>query len=362
MRISKQQWVFDLLRRRIVRGEYGQVLPGAPHLAEELGVSLVTVYGALQQLCRAGTAAQGSNGRIVLPSREKTALKAVILLPAGVFSFNKWFAAIRESALEYGCELRHVSFLYCDDQSVFRTLKEDDFDILFIHSFGWFAANPLLMCRLRPIADKVVTLFHDATKLGFRMLDGYGPEAMIPLMNHLLERGCRRIDFFSHVKHPRLKTAELYLRPRKAFGHVHIFTSGTEQSLIEQAYRHAKHLLAEGAFRRADAVYCQHSDLALALGRALRENGRRIPEDISLVSFGSPENAAMQNPSLTVVGNPPLRSLTDAVFRHYLGIDPQPGRLKFTGDTAGTAPEDLIVSGDSVRGGQTENKKTKETT
>ena len=70
----------------------------------------------------------------------------------------------------------------------------------------------------------------------------------------------------------------------------------------------------------------------------------------------------MQNPSLTVVGNPPLRSLTDAVFRHYLGIDPQPGRLKFTGDTAGTAPEDLIVSGDSVRGGQTENKKTKETT
>lgn len=39
----------------------------------------------------------------------------------------------------------------------------------------------------------------------------------------------------------------------------------------------------------------------------------------------------------------------DAVFRHYLGIEPQPGRLKFIGDAAGTAPDDLIVSGDSVR-------------
>ncbi len=349
MRISKQQWVVDLLRRRITRGEYGSLLPGAPHLAEELGVSLVTVYGALRQLCRAGITVRGNNGRIMLSSGKRSALKAVILLPAGVFSFNKWFAAIRESAREYGCELCHVSFLYCDDQSVFRTLQENDFDILFIHSFGWFAANPLLMNRLRPIADKVITLFHDATKQGFRMLDGYGPDAMIPLMDHLLERGCRRIDFFSHVKHPRLKTAERYLRPRKAFGHVHLFTGDTEHSLAELAYHHAKRLLAEGAFRKTDAVYCQHCDLALALGRALRESGRRIPEDVSLVSFGSPEIAAMQNPPLTVVGNPPLRRLTDAVFRHYLGIEPQPGRLKFIGDAAGTAPDDLIVSGDSVR-------------
>ena len=74
MRISKQQWVVDLLRRRITRGEYGSLLPGAPHLAEELGVSLVTVYGALRQLCRAGITVRGNNGCIMLSSGKRSAL------------------------------------------------------------------------------------------------------------------------------------------------------------------------------------------------------------------------------------------------------------------------------------------------
>ncbi|MDA1359078.1 LacI family DNA-binding transcriptional regulator [Glycomyces luteolus] len=51
----------------------------------------------------------------------------------------------------------------------------------------------------------------------------------------------------------------------------------------------------------ATAVFCANDDTAIGLSRALREAGRRVPEDVSLVGFDDIPAAAYLSPPLTTV-------------------------------------------------------------
>jgi DNA-binding LacI/PurR family transcriptional regulator len=49
------------------------------------------------------------------------------------------------------------------------------------------------------------------------------------------------------------------------------------------------------------AILCGNDDLALGALRALREAGRRVPEDVSVVGFDDIPQSAFYSPSLTTV-------------------------------------------------------------
>ncbi len=355
MRISKAKWIYDILVNRLRRGVYSSYLPGVPALAKEFGVSRMTVNSALKMLKTTDLVTALENGRLIpagMDSGQKT-LRVVELQPSGVYPFDRWSRAIRESAANFGCSLRVVTFQYIDDPEVFSTINQDDFDVIFIHSYQNLVSMPLAAARIREIADKVVSLFHDDTKNNIRLLDGYEEKAMIPLIDHMLESGCRKIGLLcnSHAKRKggRAEVAEKHLKKNGAFGGKVFIDTPPVNHTANVVYDRMKSMLEDGAFAGCDGVICGNVSMAAGLSLALRERGVQIPGDVSLASFGSPEVAMMQNPPLTVVNTPDPRPLVDEILKQYLGQSETPERLKFIGEVPENDPESILLLGKSVK-------------
>src|SRR6202043_1375125 len=75
-----------------------------------------------------------------------------------------------------------------------------------------------------------------------------------------------------------------------------------ESSSPQLGYEVTRKLLATGeAFT---ALFAFNDISAIGAIRALREAGRRVPEDVSVVGFDDIQSAAFQNPALTTVRQP----------------------------------------------------------
>jgi DNA-binding LacI/PurR family transcriptional regulator len=75
-----------------------------------------------------------------------------------------------------------------------------------------------------------------------------------------------------------------------------------ESSSPELGYQVTRKLLAAG--ERFTALFAFNDISAIGAIRALREAGRRVPEDVSVVGFDDIQSAAFQNPGLTTVRQP----------------------------------------------------------
>jgi DNA-binding LacI/PurR family transcriptional regulator len=75
-----------------------------------------------------------------------------------------------------------------------------------------------------------------------------------------------------------------------------------ESSSPELGYEVTKRLLASGEY--FTAMFAFNDISAIGAVRALREAGRRVPEDVSVVGFDDIQSAAFQNPGLTTVRQP----------------------------------------------------------
>lgn len=75
-----------------------------------------------------------------------------------------------------------------------------------------------------------------------------------------------------------------------------------ESSSPELGYQVTKGLLATG--EPFTALFAFNDISAIGAIRALREAGRRVPEDVSVVGFDDIQSAAFQNPGLTTVRQP----------------------------------------------------------
>jgi LacI family transcriptional regulator len=85
----------------------------------------------------------------------------------------------------------------------------------------------------------------------------------------------------------------------------------------EPGYFATQRLLASNA--EFTALFAFNDVSAIGAVRALREAGRRVPQDVSVVGFDDVQSAAFQNPSLTTVRQP-LRTMGmlagEAIVRH----------------------------------------------
>ncbi len=75
-----------------------------------------------------------------------------------------------------------------------------------------------------------------------------------------------------------------------------------ESSSPELGYQVARQLLASG--EEFTAIFAFNDISAIGAIQALREAGKRIPEDVSVVGFDDIQSAAFQNPGLTTVKQP----------------------------------------------------------
>ena len=353
MRISKAKHIADTLTRRIKRGSYSSYLPGAPALAKEFGVTPVTIYNTLDILKKSGTVIQQKNGRSVPVSTcEKHQLRITYLASSGVYPFDRWISAVRDCSIKFGCDFKSVTWQFPDDPIVFNTLNSDDFDIIFVHSYSSLITHPLLEARLHEISDKVVSLFYDDTANNVRMLDGYESEAMKVLVKYLKRNNCGQVGFFhSGTPHSdqRVNIAAKLLKKDGLLGDIHNAELQSDMHSAQAAAISMAELLKNGAYKNDKVIFCGSVDIAIGVSLALRESGKKIPEDVSLVSFGNPELAALQNPPLTVISTPDPHYQVEKILKQYLGISDDPERLKFTGTIPHDDEESIIYKGKSVK-------------
>ncbi|HTP08994.1 MAG TPA: substrate-binding domain-containing protein, partial [Anaerolineae bacterium] len=99
-------------------------------------------------------------------------------------------------------------------------------------------------------------------------------------------------------------------------------------------YRAMQQLLA----RRPDAVFAASDMMAIGAMRALREAGRRVPEDVAVVGFDDLPQAARTEPPLTTVRQPVYRlgaMAVDSVLDLLEHHDSSPRRI--------VLPTELVV-------------------
>lgn len=112
---------------------------------------------------------------------------------------------------------------------------------------------------------------------------------------------------------------------------------------MPHAYDVLNDVIARGELD-ADALFCLTTPIARAALRCFHEHAIRVPEDISVVSWGETEEARMAIPSLTTVDMPDPAPMIRQIFGHYLGSHPQPDRLLYR-----SAASDVIRPGESVK-------------
>jgi len=348
MGTAKYQQTAELLQRRIERGDYcSSSLPGAPKLAQELGLSYMTIRQAMQHLVESGAMARATNGRLVIPGdpAEAPRLKVAFIHP-GDNCENKWYRAISGGAKRYGCSYRDIPFLFSDDQVIFDAL-DGDFDLIF---FQIMPISPILLGKLIRHRDRVVSLFTDLTEYGIRRFDGLTCDAVGPLIAHLHERGCRSIDYFdtASTPHPRQAVWEKTLRKLKCRGNAYRHPVFPPKPCSTHTREILSGLIREGRLDGTDALFCNSMPAARGAIRALADHGIRVPEDMALASFGGPEDAQLNTPSITIVNTPNLNPLMDRIYEHYLGIRPDPKRLHYQIELSDVTPDEVILHGESV--------------
>jgi LacI family transcriptional regulator len=110
----------------------------------------------------------------------------------------------------------------------------------------------------------------------------------------------------------------------------------------EEGYRVTRILLARS--RPFTALFAFNDVSAIGAMRALRESGRRVPEDVSVVGFDDIQSAAFQYPGLTTVRQP-LRKMGEFAAETVL--------RRIAGPNARTYPKQITVTPELVVRGTT---------
>jgi len=115
---------------------------------------------------------------------------------------------------------------------------------------------------------------------------------------HLLDRGARRVLFIGDLRQPEMALRHAgYLQAHRARG---VAPAGAP---AQHAADDAPALVAQAlqAQPRADAVFAASDLLALCAMQTLRQQGRRVPEDVLVAGYDNTALAAQLHPPLTSV-------------------------------------------------------------
>jgi len=115
-----------------------------------------------------------------------------------------------------------------------------------------------------------------------------------------------------------------------------------ESSSPELGYQVARQLLNSG--EKFTALFAFNDISAIGTIQALREAGKRVPEDVSVVGFDDIQSAAFQNPGLTTVRQP-LREMGKLAAETLLSRINNPQKADY--------PKEIVVEPDLIVRGST---------
>src|SRR5688572_16147593 len=135
-------------------------------------------------------------------------------------------------------------------------------------------------------------------------------------LDHLVAHGHERIAFIAGALEDvegdsgdRLRAYQAGLRELGLKPHPHLLAYGYHT--YESGYEAMQHILKSGA--KFTAVVASNDESAMGAMQALKEAGRKIPEDVAIIGFDDRPEAAAQVPPLTSVHVPLYKSGYQAV-------------------------------------------------
>ncbi len=140
-------------------------------------------------------------------------------------------------------------------------------------------------------------------------LDEYS--GIVMAVQHLQERGYKRIGFIGEkLTGNRLTIFKQALKFQGLEFNPSLSASGSERA-EEGGYLRMKELLQLP--QPPDAVFCSYDQMAIGAIHAIREAGKRVPEDVAILGFDDTTSSAYVEGGITTVANPYEDMLSIAV-------------------------------------------------
>lgn len=311
----------------------GAQLPSTKALSEQLGVSLVTVHRALQELVAAGVLRRGQGRGTFVHERYNERRDAATGTRLGIVfhgecsladSFHgQLFEGVRQEATDRGIDL--VLLRFGEDW------RRECSGYLYVNPLpGQLDQPPRFMTRSRSSGSQqepVVVLGARFDRPGVGWIDTDNVEIGRIAARHLAERGARSLVYLGDG-------SDLSNSRDRWMG----FTSACAQAGLpfdpaEDAIRVADWRLNDEAERRLRERLATESDVAVfaagyyfALGvyKVAAELGLRVGDDVAVLGVDDPPSAAYLSPGLSTVAQPLIDVGRQAVSA-LMDVIQQPG-------------------------------------
>ena len=186
-------------------------------------------------------------------------------------------------------------------------------------------------------SDKIVTLFQDYTAYGIRSLEGAQISSVNVMMQTLLDRGHRSIDYIQILSAAPSRDLSLRRQHWQNFLDIHGLEGRAHtRSVPDYSERqfYALELCRELLEHHPlpDAFFCATVPIAVGMYRACFEAGIRIGKDISVFSFGGTQDARLMTPALATILNPEVEQLIRDLVLQYSPGGKKSGRLVYQSD------------------------------
>ena len=311
------QVVRDVVRATVDEGSFGpgEQLPATKALAVELGVSLVTVHRALQELVAAGVLRRGQ-GRGTFVHEEyqersgiSVGLRLGLMFHAECSLADSYHSqvleGIRRGAAEYGADL--VILQFGEDR------RNECHGFLYVNPFAEQLERLPRQAAKRPTAEStaktppIVVVGASWEQANVWSVDTDNLDLSRQAVAHMVGLGHRRLGFVgagdqtsnSRDREHGFTAAAAALGVKIEAAHV-LCASGWKLDVNDEV--HLRRMLVSSD--RPTAVIAGGFSLAMGVYQACRQLGLRIPEDVSVIGIDDVRTAAHVTPALTAMRQP----------------------------------------------------------
>lgn len=348
---TESRLALELIRQRLLHGDYTSRLPGERQLAEELGLSRPTVRKAITLLLAEGSLLRSESGRLQLPDGDGDGgrRKVIAFLHRGSSVDREtalWRAGVYAAAEKRGLTVRSVVYEHEDDARISAALARYDGVFLLLHSSN--EVTPRLMKRIQETDTRVVGLDQDCSSLGLRSVIVFPSGSISKLLDHLRQLGHRRISCINvqegnPVISSRIAAWRTYVDRHGIDGEL---CSVEDGATLDQAFRVVGERVRAG-WLHSGAVLCITLQAAIGTMRALYEMGLRIGKDVSVCVINDEGMGPYLVPSLTSLQMPDRQRYVQKAVDWMAGltewktpslVEPREARL-FIGESTGPSKQ-----------------------